>query len=342
MKGLVVDGKGNVELKTDIPRPQVTDYTAVVKTIACGLCNGTDMKLKEGHLNGFYSYPAVLGHEAVGRVLECGDKVTSFRPGDLVLRSGLDEMPGYHSLWGSFAEYGRVVDYEAMARDHAPGTTIDTISQQVIPETIDPVDGVMMITLKEVCSAVKRLGVFPGAKVAVTGCGPVGLSMVAFCKLAGASFVAMSGHHDDRMRTACKLGADLVVNSKTADFKSEILKAVPEKLDFYIDAVGRCDVVSEALSLIKDDGVVGVYGIGLEEDKGICWNQGPYNFRLHSVQWPIPEVEASVHDYVVEKVLDHSIDLRDFVTHRLPIQEFQQGFELVRNRKGLKVSLYFE
>ena len=218
MRGLVVDGKGNVMLKHDIPMPTVSDYTAVVKTLACGICNGTDVKLREGHLNGFDTYPAVLGHESVGRVVETGKKVISYKKGDLVLRSGLDDMPPlYHSLWGSFGEYGRVTDYQAMARDGV-AADISDISQQVIPSEIDPVDGVMIITLKEVCAAVKRLGVGPGDYVAVSGCGPVGLALVKFCKLAGASYVALSGHHDERLGVAKKLGADLAVNSRKANF----------------------------------------------------------------------------------------------------------------------------
>ena len=343
MKGLVADGKGNVEFRSDIPRPQVSDYTAIVKTIACGICNGTDVKLKEGHLNGFDTYPAVLGHESVGRVIETGKKVTSFKKGDLVLRSGLDDMsPACHSLWGSFGEYGRVTDYRAMAGDGMEQADINDISQQVIPSAIDPVDGVMIITLKEVCAAVKRLGVGTGDKVVVSGCGPVGLAMVKFCKLAGASFVALSGHHDGRLEIAGKLGADLAVNSKKENFAEALKKEVPGKLDFYIDAVGRCDIISEALGLIRDDGVIGVYGIGLEEDRGIIWRRGPYNFKIHSVQWPVPEIEASVHEEVIRYVETGEIDLKDFVTHRLPIEDYEKGFELIRNRQCLKVALYYE
>ena len=151
MRGLVIDGKGNIALKDDIPVPELSDYTAIVKTAACGICNGTDLKLREGHLNGFDTYPAVLGHESVGRVLRTGKKVISYKEGDLVLRSGLDDTyPLYHSLWGSFGEYGRVTDYQAMIRDGVTEADISNISQQVIPADIDPVDGVMVITLKEV------------------------------------------------------------------------------------------------------------------------------------------------------------------------------------------------
>lgn len=158
MKGLVVYGNNMLKLVEDIPMPEVTPYTALVRTIACGICNGTDTKLRVGHLNGFTTYPAVLGHEAVGQVIKVGSKVNKYKVGDFVLRSGLDNTKQYHSLWGGFAEYGRVLDYEAMIANGIPANLGD-ISQQVIPEGIDPVEATMLITVKEVYSALKRLGV---------------------------------------------------------------------------------------------------------------------------------------------------------------------------------------
>lgn len=44
MKGLITDGKGNVLLKDDIPKPDIGDYDALVQTVGCGICNGTELK----------------------------------------------------------------------------------------------------------------------------------------------------------------------------------------------------------------------------------------------------------------------------------------------------------
>ena len=60
MKGLITDGKGNVLLKDDIPKPDIGDYDALVQTVGCGICNGTELKNIDGHLKGFSTYPAVL------------------------------------------------------------------------------------------------------------------------------------------------------------------------------------------------------------------------------------------------------------------------------------------
>ena len=340
MRGLIVYGGGKLEYRTDIKKPELTDYTALVKTFACGICNGTDTKLIKGGLHGYESYPAVLGHEAVGEVIAVGSKVSMYKKGDIVLRNGLSVVQGYNSMWGGFAEYTQVVDNDALAADGLDND-IGTITQQIIPASLDKKDATMIITLKEVYSALKRLGFYAGASVAVAGCGPVGIAFAQLAKLMGASFVALSGHHDSRIAVAKKVGADLAVNAKQQNFVDAVKEAHPQPLDFYIDAVGRTSNITQALSLIREDGIIGLYGIGVEEDKGIDWYTGPYNFKLHSVQWPIPTEEAAIHDELMAYVMNGSIDLKDYVTHTLPIEEYQAGFDLVNNRQGLKVVLYF-
>lgn len=340
MRGLIVYGGNKLELRTDLGKPEVTDYTAIVKNIACGICNGTDTKLIKGGLHGYENYPAVLGHESVGEVIKVGSKVSLYKKGDIVLRSGLSSVEGYNSMWGGFAEYGQVVDNDALVQDGLDND-IGTITQQIIPASLDKKDATMIITLKEVYSALKRLGLYKGASVAVAGCGPVGIAFVQLAKLMGASFVALSGHHDSRIAVAKKVGADLAVNAKREDFAAAVKEAHPAPLDFYIDAVGRTGNITQALSLVREEGIIGLYGIGVEEDKGIGWYTGPYNFKLHSVQWPIPTEEAAIHDDLLAHVLSGAIDLKDYVTHTLPIEAYKEGFDLVNNRQGLKVVLYF-
>ena len=108
------------------------------------------MQLINGQMP-FIQYPFVLGHEAVGQVVAVGEKVRSFQEGDYILRSALPGLPGYHSFWGGFAEYGVADDYAARLADHA-GADIETSTRQLVPAGIDPVEATMLITLKEVAT----------------------------------------------------------------------------------------------------------------------------------------------------------------------------------------------
>ena len=340
MKGLIVKGDNSLTLSLDIPKPVTDDYEVITKTIACGICNGTDLKLVEGKLRGFFDYPAVLGHESVGEVISVGSKVRNFKTGDRVLRTILKKTEKYHSLWGSFAEYGYANDYMARVEDGL-NADVGTCTQQVIPNEIDPVDATMIITLKEICSALYRLGLDKGMNIVVVGCGPVGISMAALAKLMGAKQVILSGHHQDRLAVAGKMGADMTIDSRKEDLIEKIREAMPEGVDLFVDCVGRTSIIDQGMQVIKETGKIGLYGIGMHTGDLIDWDKTPYNFQLHSVQWPIPEAEKSVHEEVIGYVMDGKIDLKNLVTHRFSVEEYEKGFGLVRNREGLKIALEF-
>jgi len=339
MKGLIVDKIGSLKIVTDIPEPTIGPYDALVENIACGICNGTDLKLVQGHFKGFSSYPCVLGHEACGRVVKVGSKVRNYKIGDHVLRSMLNDSPKYASGWGGFSEFAFVSDYYAMLNDGVKNPNGGSIAQQIVPAEFDPAKAQMIITLKEVLSGMKRFGVAPGMKVMINGAGPVGLSMVRMCKLLGVSKVIISDKDENRLTKAKELGADIVLNFSKVDIESTVKQLVPEGLDIFIDAVGLVDLMNLGLKLIKFNGKVGVYGVSPISEAHINWNTSPYNFNIHFVQWPTYEDEAMGHDTVVEYVRCGAIKLNDFVTHVLPLEDYEEAFELVKSKKALKVAL---
>ena len=116
MKAIAVTDIGKLEF-VELPMPRVREYECLVKITACGLCNGTDLKHIDGTLeNIVQNYPVILGHEAVGEVVEVGPKVKNFRVGDLIT----DPVPAvederYDAGCAGFCEYGVVQDLAAMA-----------------------------------------------------------------------------------------------------------------------------------------------------------------------------------------------------------------------------------
>ena len=140
MKGLVTDGRGGIFLREDIPMPEMGEYDALVKTVGCGICNGTDLKLAKGHLKGFGTYPAVLGHEAVGRVIRTGRKVKNYRLDDIVLRRDVykrQRESTQNSFWRR-----RTENAPARSLHHSlPGTPARTQKQKEIDKHWQVQDG---------------------------------------------------------------------------------------------------------------------------------------------------------------------------------------------------------
>ena len=341
MKGLVVYRDGTLKVE-ELPKPVIGEYGALVENLSCGICNGTDFKLIHATFKGFDTYPAVLGHESAGRVVEVGSKVTSFKPGDIVLRSILEKVEdeSYASGWGSFAEYGVIGDIAAMKADGRTDYYDIYLAQQIVPAEIDPHQAVMLITLKEVLSGLQRFGVDKGSSVLIHGAGPVGLSMVRFAKLKGAGPVVVSEPNAGRRERAQRLGADLVIDPTAEDLVARAKGIEADGFDFVIDAVGINRLMTDSLKIVKFNGKVGVYGISAETNAQIDWEAAPYNWAIHFVQWPTFEDEAAVHDEVLSLVKSGAIDLSEFVTHVIPgLDAFQQGFDTVASQTGIKVTI---
>ena len=185
MKTLVVDKDGKLSVE-ECPMPSYGECDALVKTISCGVCNGTDGKLIHRNFKGFSldMYPIMLGHEAVGEVIEVGSKVTSYKVGDVVLLPFAGPLGGFECGWGSYSEYGVVFDAAAYIADGKQPPEC-AYGETIVPKDIDPVKAAMIITFREVLSSIKRFGIGANDEVVVFGCGPVGLTFIKFMSLLG-------------------------------------------------------------------------------------------------------------------------------------------------------------
>ena len=217
MKGLIVTADHTVQLVDDIPMPEIGPYEALVRIDCCMICNGTDMEILCGQLPEAAEYPLMLGHESAGHVIRIGEKVRSFQPGDQVIRACLPSNARYASSWGSFSEYGVVLDYAAAAADGLPENMIrGGMTQQKVDARISPEVASLMITLKETYSALVRVGASRADTIVILGDGPVGLSMLYGCGVMGIRNVTVIGNHQDNLTCAEKLGARQVVWAKDA------------------------------------------------------------------------------------------------------------------------------
>jgi threonine dehydrogenase-like Zn-dependent dehydrogenase len=343
MRAAVIARPGQLEIR-DIPRPTIGDYQVLVEQLTCGVCTGTDWKLVEGHFKGFGAYPAVLGHEAVGRVIEKGKRVRSFELGDLVLRPGLETIGdgrSLHSGWGAFAEYGVAGDARAMAEDGLarPGRGyLDVyLSQQVIPRDMKPAHGSMLITYKEVLSAAYRFGFRPNASAMIFGLGPVGLSFVRFAKVLGLAPIVAVDRHESRRLLARRLGADATLDPRRDDPGAWVKEHRPGGLDFVVDAVGVADLINQAMALVTFNGTICVYGVAPQTSMRIDWERAPYNWTVSFLQWPTFQEESATHQQLVGWVQHGIVDPDAMITHVLPLERLREAMTMLRERTALKV-----
>lgn len=340
MKTLVVEKDGKLSIQ-EIPKPKYNDNQALVKMIACGICNGTDTKIIHGDFKGVEEreYPLMLGHEGVGRVVEIGKNVKSFQIGDVVLLPFVDpdeeKYGNLGSAWGTYSEYGVVCDPKA-DWEQVPECAY---AQTVVPKDIDPVDAAMIITLREVFSAVKYFGIQKNQSVVVYGCGPVGLTFVKFLKLLGAGSVIAIDRHEDKLQDALRKGADVVLHTKKCDVSAEIRKICPEGVEYVIDAIGNSEVINQAMALICDRGKICCYGISANCNMQLDWSKAPYNWQLIFQQFPSKAEEGAVDEEIISWILDGVIDLKEYISDYVPFEEIIGAFEKLNQKKIAKKAI---
>jgi threonine dehydrogenase-like Zn-dependent dehydrogenase len=339
MRSLAVLRPGRLEV-VEVPMPVMDSCSVLVKTLASGIC-GTDPKIIHGTFKNMDEYPTLLGHEAVGEVVETGRDVEQFKTGDIILLPFVDSgHGGYASAWGAFSEYSVCHDWKAMARkgvgSGTPGFGDYIYTQKTIPVDFDPVSSVMIITLREVLAACRHFGFFAGKSIVVFGAGSVGLAFVRFARILGLGPVIAADVVDEKVDEALRFGADYAFNSAKTDIVSEVRQLCPDGVDYALDAAGVNALVQTGMQLIKDNGRILVYGISPQLSMQLDWTAAPYNWGLDFLQFPIKTTEADVHDQLISWIRLGLIDPADYVSHVFKFDDILEGFDILERRVPAK------
>ena len=340
MKAVITDGKGQVKL-TEIGEPSPGPYQCLCRIDACATCTGTDKKLVAGKMLWADTYPAILGHESVGTVIACGDRVRNIKSGDRFLRPAAAypwTMLGPYASWmGGFAELGLVTDVQALKEDQ-PDAAVSSYCayQQMIPHhvRIEPAEAAMLSMLKEIASSIRDLGITFGAKVVVLGAGAVGMSMCYFAKLLGARMVIAIARQDSALEACRNAGADFTVNNKTANMVEEVMAYTEHRgVDFVLDAAGDRNLLIEAGALLCQYGSLCSYAVVEGEPLTIDRIKGPEKWKY--IQGGPDEVSA--HQFLLDLVRIHAVPFKNFYSHVLPFDDFEEGFRLLQEKRATKI-----
>lgn len=340
MRGLAVDKKGCLSVPK-LSMPAYNNCQALVKTLSCGVCNGTDSKLIHGTFKNMGQYPMLLGHEGVGRVLEVGKSVTKYKVGDMVLLPFLyEEQGGYANGWGAYCEYAVVGDEGAFARAGKGAGTPEydegCYAQSVIHpgDKVDAVGAAMIVTFREVLSAMRRFGFRENESVLIFGAGPVGCCFIQFAKLLGMYPVIAVDINDEKTAIATQMGADIVINSARQDVEQEVKKLFADGVDNIVDAVGVNALLNMAMRLVKYNGKICGYGISANMGMQLDWSGAPYNWSLNFVQFPSKYEEYLAHSQIMAWINAGIVNPYDFISDVVEFSNILDAFALVEKKLG--------
>ncbi|MFQ5592936.1 MAG: zinc-binding dehydrogenase [Anaerolineae bacterium] len=329
MKAAIFHGSNQPLSIEEVPTPSPGPGEILVKVAACGLCH-TDLHYIDHGTPTFKKPPLILGHEIAGTVAGLGPGAEGFQEGDRVLlpavltcgqcamcRSGRENicyqmvMPGNH-VDGGFAEY--VV---APSKDvfHLPAE-IPLEEGSIIADAITtPYHAV-----------VNRARVAPGDWVVVLGCGGIGLNLVQMAAALGARVIAVD-IADQKLSWAERLGATATLNSQQVErLDKEVRRMTGGGAEIAIEAIGKAATQEQAFACLRTGGRLVMVGYSPEK---MSLNAGRVMFREMEI---VGSLGCRPVDYprVIEMARQGQIKVAELVTHKFPLDEINQGFDVLR------------
>ncbi|BAK46566.1 MAG: zinc-dependent alcohol dehydrogenase [Eubacterium sp.] len=212
MKAVKYHGPGELEF-VEIPVPEVTDDTVLVKVRYCGIC-GTDVHAYK--MPGIFDYELVLGHETVGVVEKTGSHVKNVHVGDRVAVGPPGDCGSCYSCNTGHPNTCANAFPETLGiGPNTQGAYAEYILSRhpqnelfLIPETVKDEQAVLFDVIGVGFHAVRKSRLKLGENAVVAGCGSIGLSAVQAAKLTGARTVIAFDVNPARRKMALQAGAD--------------------------------------------------------------------------------------------------------------------------------------
>lgn len=267
MRALVFHGPGTSSWD-EVPDPRIEDAADVIVRVDTTTICGTDLHILKGDVPEVVP-GTVLGHEAVGEVVEVGSDVRTIRPGDRVLVSCVS--PCGRCRYCRETAYGQCRGGGGWILGHLVNGTqaefvrvpFGDLSLHSLPSSVSGGDAVLLAdifpTSYEVGVLNGRVG--PGDTVVVVGAGPIGLAGIATAKLFSPGRIIAVDIADARLDAAKEFGADAVVNAK--DGPERLVDDLTEGLgaDTVIEAVGTPETFEMCTRMVRPGGHVANVGV---------------------------------------------------------------------------------
>ena len=330
MKAAFLTGLRKIEIR-EAPEPAIRwpgDVLLEVETV--GVC-GSDMHYyKAGRIGcQIVEYPWIVGHECAGRVMEVGPEVTRVKVGD---RVAVD--PLVHCGRCDQCRLGQIHTCRHQGFLGCPGQLQGSMCERLvmpaascfpIPETMSTTQATLCEPFSIALWAAKLADPRPGQKLGILGSGPIGLTVLAACKLAAECTVYQTDLIPGRMDMARRIGADWVGKADEIDVVEQIGIAEPLGLDVVIECVGEQETIDQCLELVKPCGKVVIVGIPEADRLSFEMNHmRRKEVRIQNVRRQLGQVEQAI-----ELVAAGEVDLDVLVTHEFDFDQAQEAYDLV-------------
>ena len=330
MRALSYHGPGQKAWET-VADPEIThDLDAVIRVDTVTIC-GTDLHILKGDVPEVTS-GRILGHEAVGTVVETGRGVGSVHIGDRVLVSCITSCG--RCRFCREGRYGQCLGGGGWILGHTiDGTQAEYVRVPFAENSTYPVPGGVtddeLLMLSDILPTgyevgVRNGGVQPGDVVVVIGAGPVGLAAIMGARLFSPSHIVAVDLADSRLEAAKQFGADVVVSNGRQD-PATVIASLTGGLgaDVTIEAVGEPATFELAVRLARPGGRIANVGV----------HGQPATLHLED-QWArdititTGLVDTNSTPTLLRLLAGRQIEAARFVTHHFALEEFAEAYDV--------------
>lgn len=324
----------------------------LVKVNATGVCH-SDLHIIDGEWA--RPLPMVLGHEAAGTVVRCGEGVTAFTPGKKVIfsfRPNCGECFYCHQghpvlCEGRDAPAGTFPDGRTrlskkgqpiyhMARVASFAEYAVTPAEQLIPIPEDfPMASAALIgcaVMTGVGAVINTARVQPGSSVAVIGCGGVGLNVIQGARLAGARTIIAIDLLDNKLAYAQRFGATDLINARKSDPVQQVRALTAGRgADYTFEVIGHGPTIRQAVDAARPRGTVTIVGMApdAEEAHLNAWALAAHEKLIRGSWYGSARPRVDI-PRMIDLSLSKKIAIDPLISRTYRLDEINEGFELLR------------
>jgi len=315
----------------EMPIPKIGPGELLIKIEASGICGSDVMEWYRRS-----RAPLVLGHEIAGEIVDIG-KGVRYNIGERVTAS--HHVPcntcyyclnGHHTVCdtlrttnfdpGGFAEYVRL-----------PAINVDR-GVYLIPDSVSFEEATFTEPLACVIRGQRKANIKPGQTVLVLGSGIAGLLHIQLAKALGAGLIIATDIVDYRLKAAKKFGAKYAINAK--ENIPELIKDVNDGrlADLVIVCTGATSAIDQALKSVDRAGTI-LFFAPTREGVTIPFSINETFWRKDIVLTTSYAGAPLDHHIALKLIEEKRVNVKDMITHRLPLSETGRGFKLVAEAK---------
>lgn len=340
MRALIKPDAGPGLKLVQVDVPEISRGECLVKVEAASIC-GTDLHIYQWDewASSRLKPPLIVGHEFAGRVVAVGEDVTHVAVGDYVAGEG--------HLFCGHCYYCRTGMAHVCIHGEIIGVDTDgcfaefirmpAVNMWKLDDDVPAAIGAIHDPLGNAVHTVMTAGV-SGARVAVVGCGPIGLCAVAVAKRAGASAVFGVDVNPYRLALAERLGADAVITAGPDHDPVGRVRELTRGLgaDVVLEMSGHPSGIESGLDMLRKGGRVVLLGlppgpVKLDLTRAVIFKEARLfgvNGRRLFETW-----------YQTTELLRGGLDVTPVITHRFAMSDFEQAFATLMEGQCGKIVL---